>query len=885
MQPSEPILTVHPLTGAERVVTPGLLREIYLAPRPLPWSPAERLEDPHAPWAASLAAAPVETAAAVEAALVDLMRATRWLDPDEIDPSRLEPGSRLRRHVEALAAVWRRLADAIPEDLQVVRHVLTSAAGDALEPLPILDVGERRFACTLDDALREALLAHHGAAPEEAARAARERRAAIVRGATDDCGLAHLQRTIDRPGDRRPRDASLAFYGLRDHVEEADFAAALAQRLLDEGTVAAPHEIGIVVPNDPGYENHVARAFAEAGVPLSAVEPARPRRDLAGEALLHFLLALRAPVPAMALASLYLSPLMPWPKGIGHQLAREVMKGRLRPRLAETLASRSQRLFEALHESARAPADVAARLRLLAECLTGAEAVREDVRVARARIAGLTAMLDAADGAEPAWSALLREAAPGAPSRSAPARRVEGVTLLGEREAPWRAVRRLIVLGCAGDRYPRRPPGDPFFLDSELARLERATALRIPGRAEAVASGLDLFRRQLSCASEGVTFLRPWRDSRGAALAPCAGLALVARTIADVDEADRLFDDPRTAAPVPVRSVLPLPGDGAPLMPADGRISLGRDLLALRRTQDGAPAPQSPSRLETLLVSPLAWLLAELGAEDGLWAAEEWDVLRAGSVAHHVIEHLFPKKASLPAPEEIEARLPALLDDAIRRHAPFLAGEAWQVERQTALREARAAALRWRSALADNDLVVVENELTLLGHAYGVVLAGRIDCLLRFPDGRVLIVDHKKSASAKRRERLEAGFDLQLALYRAVLDHPTMDESDAIAAIRAAPAIGVAYHLMNDGGVLAHGIGALPRPFESLACDISHAALTRLAEHLEAVRAGIVTLNSDDDESFFRNTAKTVPYALDASPLVRAFMRPAAAVEGDTSDD
>lgn len=65
----------------------------------------------------------------------------------------------------------------------------------------------------------------------------------------------------------------------------------------------------------------------------------------------------------------------------------------------------------------------------------------------------------------------------------------------------------------------------------------------------------------------------------------------------------------------------------------------GHDLLSLRRRDDGTAKPQSPSRLETLLVSPLAWLLAEVGAEDMSWATEELDVLARGNIAHDVFEH------------------------------------------------------------------------------------------------------------------------------------------------------------------------------------------------------------------------------------------------------
>ena len=65
----EPLLTCHALSGAVRPVTPGLLGEIYLAPRTDTWPLAARVADGPAPWTASFAVAPTETALAVERAL------------------------------------------------------------------------------------------------------------------------------------------------------------------------------------------------------------------------------------------------------------------------------------------------------------------------------------------------------------------------------------------------------------------------------------------------------------------------------------------------------------------------------------------------------------------------------------------------------------------------------------------------------------------------------------------------------------------------------------------------------------------------------------------------------------------------------------------------
>ena len=60
MQALEPIVTVHPLTGAFRPLLSELLAEIYLAPRPIDRDMSERIADPAAPWAQSHEVAPQE---------------------------------------------------------------------------------------------------------------------------------------------------------------------------------------------------------------------------------------------------------------------------------------------------------------------------------------------------------------------------------------------------------------------------------------------------------------------------------------------------------------------------------------------------------------------------------------------------------------------------------------------------------------------------------------------------------------------------------------------------------------------------------------------------------------------------------------------------------
>lgn len=149
MSPLDPLRTVHPLTGAVRPVTGTLLREAYLCPLPVAHDPLPAIAAArNAPWTESHAAAPGATGATVARGLEAVMGATSGLDPLEIDPTRL-PEGRARRHLTALRDLWRDLGT-LPDALAPMRHVLGAAAGDALEPLPVVDeeaCGARPVGC------------------------------------------------------------------------------------------------------------------------------------------------------------------------------------------------------------------------------------------------------------------------------------------------------------------------------------------------------------------------------------------------------------------------------------------------------------------------------------------------------------------------------------------------------------------------------------------------------------------------------------------------------------------------------------------------------------------------------------------------------------------
>ncbi len=890
MNALDPLVTVHPGTGAFRSITSELLSETYLAPSPEPIDLDDILLDEAFPWASSMQVAPLETTASVFAALRALALATHSLDPDEIDCSKLEPETRLYKHLNALSDLWRHAPAALPQDLQVFAHVLSCGRPDALEPLPLATVHQCSFAAPLERRMQALILDHHGSAPQTDQKAWAAHRAPLMTGAIEGSSLWRVQQGLTggaiAPG---PLDETLAFFALRDEAEEADFAAARAQRLIDEGT--SPADIGLLVPDEAGYFSHLQRAFDATGVPISGLPNQPVRRDIAGETVLQLLLCLQSPAPAMSLSSLYISPLMPWPMETGVGLAREIMRGRFEPSAARSLSGRSKRFYELVRSSvAQTPEGIAKALNAAARLLTEETEQHEEVAAFRSRLKALNSALSQSSTLD--WSQLFRLATPTTPKPTPSEAFINGVSVFLEGSMPWRPTEHLIALGMSGNRWPRAVAASPLFLDGELQLLREKTGLKVATRSDQLAQRLERLRRQFLCASKTLTVVRPVYAANGSRQPPAAALSLLGRTIKDAEttseNADLLAQDlhaiPTERWPFAHRVVKSKPPTQLTALPPDGVLRLNSNLLRRRDGEDGRMRPQSPSRLETLLVSPLAWSLSELNAEPVTWAPESLNVMLSGTIAHDVLEFLFPGSAPLPDHDQIEEAVPELLRTAIRKYAPFLQRAIWSVEREGLEREIRTAAKVWRDTLMGLGATVINNEVDLRGEALGIRLRGRADCLLKLADGSLLVVDHKKSGTAKRRSRLEAGWDLQLGLYRAMLVRPEKMNEALEDALSGKPSIGVAYHLINDQGVLLEGLEVPNSAITVLTNAISAEAMDLLSTRLKEVASGTIKLNSVDDRGFFEKTANLSPYALDASPIVARFMI-AGAASGNNEGD
>ena len=830
---------------------------------------------PGAFWAKSLDVAREETLADIGGTLTMLLEGAGPAGRIEpADNASLTP--RAVKHLLDLSALHKEMDGVLPPHLAVIRAFLAADSSQALrsivvyrqEGMPRLSPWQRAL---VDKLARDAAASQYPDLQK------------ILDATSDDSpsgqrgsALAFLQSHLfGAPAKQAKRDDTLQWLAARDYLQEVEVAAGMIQRALKESPELSPCRIGILLPTDNAYCAAVRDVFARAGLPLSGLPKPERMRDFGREAVLHFLLTRRDPPPAMALASLVASPLMPWPADAGHALAMEIMGSRRRSAAALNSAA-ARRMLELIDERAESPKSLAKALKTFGRFLTASNGFEPYLATARAVIDDLVDLLQRASRVP--WKELVSLATPRQiQPEERPEVTQEGIAVFTEDQEPWRKVDRLFVLGFTAGHYPGEPPRSAIFSDADLNLLKERLGYDIETPAETAERRRAIFRRQLNAASESVTFLVPRKDHLGKLLSPSSSLTFMARLFKGIDDPELLLCELDLASGRKAAKGLAIAPSAEPVPPRELTVrdlDLKQDLLKLHKHE-------SPSSLETLMVSPFAWLLDRFGMMPQEWEPESLDVATKGTLAHHVFEHLFGGSRKLPAADVISAKIPALLEDAIGEKAPFLKGPEWRVERSHLLQEVENAAIRWKEILEQMGAKVLGTELWLKGTLDRHTIRGSADLVIALPKGRLFVVDYKKSGSRKRRIRMTKGFDSQASLYRLMLESG-LEENDRhrelTTALEKTKEIGVLYYLLNDGVALTDTDGWVDTGIvgvEELGAGISANAMKQIRQRFQEVRKGFVVLNRDHEEAWYDKNAGMTLYALDNSPLVRLFMLPA----------
>ena len=174
--------------------------------------------------------------------------------------------------------------------------------------------------------------------------------------------LRHLQENLFLTGPSKVAlDDSVTCLGVRDSLEAAEIAAGMIQKALDGDSRLKTSEIGLLLPGDGSCEDAVREVFSRAGLPVSGLEGSPRLRNLGGEAVFLFLATRRRPAPAMALAAIYSSPLMPWDAVIGNRLAMRIMDGKFDLEAPAEMSAEARRMMDLLRKEHDTPRSLAKR--------------------------------------------------------------------------------------------------------------------------------------------------------------------------------------------------------------------------------------------------------------------------------------------------------------------------------------------------------------------------------------------------------------------------------------------------------------------------------------------------------------------------------------------
>ena len=813
-------------------------------------------------WASSLKIAPGETMAELDAAVSRLLDATgpniQWQPVLDTVPRqtrlyrRLADLRRLFEKVSGLPGALQKMADLLSAQQAPLRTIQIHAVG------ALMDFNAWQLAVV--DKLQ-------GDAPVPDPGAQSMLESALAPPATCNPALKSAQNLYSSNVKPPQTLDGIRVIKLRDSLSEAEIAAGLIQNALSSGCRIS--DIGVLLPDDPLSLVAVENVFAHCGLPLAGFNRSVGQRDLGCETLRVFLLCLRKPAPIMAIAALLTSPLMPWSSKQGQAMAQAVMEGNVRLRSIQIPAA-ARKIMNFLEEGALTPRELQGHLKKINRLLSSKELYYEHLQRADDTINRLQSSLSAMAHLD--WDTLLSLAAPESLSALKPVDYWQGgIAVFHEGRLPWCRVAHLFVLGFNEGHYPSGAGSSAVFSDAEWDEITHAGWPVLTNELTRKRQR-TLFQGQLAAADETLTFLMACRAADGKSLEPSSSLVFLSRSLGV--EPDALVLDIDRSEDISKIPDLPLAKIAQPALPRERIIAdleLQVDLLKTFGPKKGGLAPLSPSAADTLMVSPFAWLLRRLGCDPRVWGTDDFDVLKAGTLAHSVFEELFKAGQPLPTEDDIVEKVPGLLRERVLQIVPFLRSQDWRVELLKFESEVLRAAVHWKKLLASCRADIVAAEKWLRGLHGDVPLHGQSDLLLRLPDNKLLVVDYKKSSSGKRRDRMRSGFDLQAHLYRLMI------QTGGLPDVEFSPEnIGIVYYLLNDTTALSdspvHADDTVPG-WEVLSEDISSKAMQHLDQRLHQIRQGTIRLNTIEDEDWWSANASLTVYALDNSPLLRLFMR------------
>ncbi len=462
---------------------------------------------------------------------------------------------------------------------------------------------------------------------------------------------------------------------------------------------------------------------------------------------------------------------------------------------------------------------------------------------------------------------------------------VDSVLLLTEQDTLLKPVEHLFILGFNQGSYQATPsiPG-VFQIDQwrALAKSIEQTFVESQQSAEIGTVTFDplspllkdsefinRFKRLFNKTKSGVHISLSEQSFASERLLPSYALqelAILLQSVGSIEPNDLVLPIKRCPQNVPFLSYESGVActDASSSVEQSSELDLGLNLLALHTDKDGNQKPESPSSLNDMMLSPLAWLLKKQHITPQLWEVAELDARVKGLVVHCVFEHHFKGTFT---------DFDTLFNYAIEKEAAFLDQARWRLEKK-ALKSETEITLNNLMEWCDSEGWSSDmQEQKLTGKYFGIPIKGTVDAVFKKNNQR-LILDYKTSGSKGLIDRINLGFDLQTKLYTEMIKQINVEANVEY--------VSGYYSTKNSEIVSDKDIESKPGPVlvvppkyndeKNPTHSPTNMAEDAVAERLAELRAGKVMLNQEGDtKQWDKRGISSMKYVLNDHPLVRVF--------------
>ncbi len=681
-------------------------------------------------------------------------------------------------------------------------------------------------------------------------------------------------------GESKPSDADhpVVCFSCRDILAECQAVASMIQSEVEQG-IPADKIIVMLPTGQADYVHWLGHYLNQAGILVSNDSRSQLMTDWQTQLIKDLLIYQAQQQPTMQLQSIITNPLMPWTRSKGQFYATRIANNDLKP-LDEIPEDKAFIQLIQHPLSSHTPNALSEWIdSILDHCKELAATPLTTARLSGQRQL-LQSVLDEVDATDwPTYLSRVLNQWQVSPIRlSDEVRyRLNAVTFINSDQRLPYSVHRLYVMGFNDGHYEQPNPnaGAIAFEDWQGLTLEYQQSSLAYAYPHPQFDGTAWFTQWVQSLAQSqqqiiITTARQGYD--GSVLHPSRSWLSLAQTLATKLEVDALITPIESAThPLLNWHEVPLSPIIRPSLPES--YEFNQSLLdKLTALNNDTQRPESPSSLETLMVSPLAWLFSRMGIETREWKVQQLDNALQGSIAHKVFE-LYGKRQNAPISSDL---FDELYESAVNQLAPFMHQAHWRIEKANLKREIHRAFEVFVPWCKTHQWEIRKVEQKMEGQLWDWPIKGFIDAILH-SSNQVFILDYKKSKSDDRYKRLNAGFDLQTYIYRQLY---TQSDSSAN--------IVTGYFNLNDRVMVLDQAIEGSNDIEVQTPDLpleqqSAQAVDLVTERFAQLKLGQIMLNHASEAKEWKSRGIKV-YAFENS-LVKLAMHPDAEDFDDEGDD